>query len=146
MHLDAAKQSLLIPLNRAAVFNALLNRLSLLDQVPAFFTNETAPRPDQVTTDENFFDAVDLNGAPPGLYVNVRDGQVLFLGRSNRGIDLGRFESGYLSIGGDTPVRLTRVPQFMTNDPIPAPENFDQKLLRLLETLGGSSGGLICEM
>ena len=144
--LDAAKQSLLIPLNRAAVFNALQNRLSLLDQVPAFFTGETAPRPDQISSDENFFGAVDLNATPPGLYVNVRDGHVFFLGRNNRGIDLGRFESGYLSIGGDTPVRLTRVPQFMTNDPIPAPENFDQKVLRLLELLGDRSGGLICEM
>ncbi len=144
--LDAANQSLLIPLNRAAVFNAVQNRLSLLDQVPAFFTGEPAPRPDQISADENFFGAVDLNGAPPGLYVNVRDGHVLFLGRNNRGIDLGRFESGYLSVGGDTPVRLTRVPQFISNDPIPAPENFDQKLLRLLETLGASSGGLICEM
>ena len=33
-----------------------------------------------------------------------------------------------------------------SNDPLPAPENFDEKLLRLLETLGDSSGGLICEM
>ena len=143
--LDAAHQSLLIPLNRAAVFNALQNQLALLDQVPAFFTGETAPRPDQITLDENFFGAVDINGAPAGLYVSVRDGHVVFLGPNNRGVDLGRGEAGYQA-GADTPVRLTRVPVFMSNDPIPAPENFDETTLRLLETLGDSSGGLICEM
>lgn len=144
--LDAASQSLLIPLNRAAVFNALQNTVALLDQTPAFFSNETAPRPDQVKVEEDYFAARDLTGTPAGLYVNVRDGHVVLIGRNNRGIDLGRAEAGFLADGSDIPSRLTRVPQFMSNDPIPAPENFDEKLLRLLETLGDSSGGLICEM
>ena len=144
--LDAANQSLLIPLSRAAVFNALQNSVALLDNVPRFFADETAPRPDQVTVDENFFGAVDINGAPAGLYVNVRDGHVVFIGANNRSVDLGRAEAGFLADGSNAPARLTRVPGFMTNDPIPAPENFDEKTLRLLETLGDSSGGLICEM
>jgi hypothetical protein len=144
--MDAENQTLLIPLGRAAVFNALLKRLSVLDSVPDFFPGEAEPpRPDKIPMEDIFFSAVDLGGSPPGLYVNVRDGHVVFLGR-NRSIDLGRFETGYLSVGSDTPVRLTRVPQFMRDDPIPAPENFDVKVLRLLELLGASSGGLICEM
>lgn len=144
--LDAANQSLLIPLNRAAVFNALQNTVALLDQTPAFFTNETAPRPDQVKLEEDYFAARDLTGTPAGLYVNVRDGHVVLIGRNNRAVDLGRAEAGFLADGSDTPARLTRVPLFLSNDPIPAPENFDERLLRLLETLGDSSGGLICEM
>jgi hypothetical protein len=143
--MNAANQSVLIPLGRAAVFNGLQNRLSLLDRVPDFFTNETAPRPDQIPVDESFFSAVAIEGAPAGVYVNVRDGHIEFLG-SRRGIDLGRSEAGYLANGSDTPVRLTRVPSFMSDDPIPAPEDFDEKMLRLLETLGDSSGGLICEI
>lgn len=144
--LDAAGQSLLIPLNRAAVFNALQNSLALLDQVPAFFINETAPRPDTVKTDEDFFSAVNPSGTPAGLYVNVRDGHVVFIGPNNRSIDLGRAEAGLLANGSNTPARLTRVPLFMSNDPIPAPENFDEKMLRLLELLGDRSDGLVCEM
>ena len=144
--LDAANQSLVIPLNRAAVFNALQNRVALLDVVPAFFATEPAPRPDQLKIEEDFFGAVNLSGTPAGLYVNVRDGHVVVLGLDNRGIDLARNEAGFLAVGGTTPARLTRVPLFMSQDPIPAPENFDEKTLRLLETLGGSSGGLICEM
>jgi hypothetical protein len=137
---------LLIPLNRAAVFNALQNTVALLDQTPAFFTNETAPRPDQVKLEEDYFAARDLTGTPAGLYVNVRDGHVVLIGRNNRAVDLGRAEAGFLADGSDTPARLTRVPLFLSNDPIPAPENFDERLSRLLETLGDSSGGLICEM
>ncbi len=144
--LDAAGQSLLIPLNRAAVFNALQNTVALLDQTPAFFINETAPRPDQVKLEEDHFAARDLSGTPAGLYVNVRDGHVVLIGRNNRAVDMGRGEAGFLADGSDSAARLTRVPLFMSNDPLPAPENFDEKLLRLLETLGDSSGGLICEM
>ncbi len=144
--LDAANQSLLIPLNRSAVFNALQNTVALLDQTPAFFTNETAPRPDQVKLDEDYFAARDLSGTPAGLYVNVRDGHVVLIGRSSRAVDLGRGEAGFLADGSETPSRLTRVPLFLANDPIPAPENFDERMLRLLEILGDSSGGPICEM
>ena len=88
----------------------------------------------------------ELNATPPGLYVNVRDGHIAFLGLNKRGIDLGRFEAGFLANGSQTPVRLTSVPPFMRDDPIPAPENFNENTMRLLETLGDSSGGLICEM
>ncbi len=144
--LDAANQSLVIPLNRAAVFNALQNSVALLDAVPPFFTNEPAPRPDQIKIEEDYFGVVNLNGTPAGLYVNVRDGHVVLLSGNNRGVDLARNEAGYLAVGGNTPARLTRVPLFMSQDPIPAPESFDEKTLRLLETLGDSSGGLICEM
>ena len=87
-----------------------------------------------------------MSGTPAGLYVNVRDGHVVLIGRNNRAVDMGRGEAGFLADGSDSAARLTRVPLFMSNDPLPAPENFDEKLLRLLETLGDSSGGLICEM
>ena len=144
--LDTEGKSLLIPLDRAAVFDALRNLYALLDAVPAFFTNETAPRPDRIPFDENLFKVVDIEGAPPGLYVNVQDGRVIFLGLNNQGVDLGRIEAGYQRDGNSTPVRLLRIPLFMLNDPIPRPNNFDEKLLRLLEVLGDSSGGLICEL
>jgi hypothetical protein len=138
--LEGNGQALLIPLSRAAVFDALRARIALLDNVPDFFTREIAPRPDRVPVDETLFRAVDPGGTPPGLYVNVRDGHVV-LG----GLDLGRLEAGYVGPNG-VPVRLTIVPNFLRNDPIPTPENFDQRVMRLLEVLGNRSDGLICEM
>ncbi len=144
--LDAEGQTLLIPLNTAAVFNALQKRLLLLDKVPAFFTDEPAPRPNAIPLDETLFSTVEFSGAPPGFYVSTRIGHLLFIGSSNRGIDLGRLEAGYLAPGSDTPVRLTRVPLFMLNDRIPVPELFDEKELRILHLLGGSASGMICEM
>jgi hypothetical protein len=40
------------------------------------------------------------------------------------------------------------VPRFLEEDPIPAPESFDERTLRLLEVLnpGGNPGDVICEM
>lgn len=138
--LDGGGQSLLVPLSRAAVFDALRKRLALLDDVPDSFLRESAPRPDQVAVDDTLFAAVNLPGAPAGLYVNVRDGHVVL-----QNLDLGRFESGYLGPDGN-PVRLTIVPRFLAEDPIPAPENFDERTQRLLEVLSERSDGLICEM
>lgn len=138
--LEGNGQALVIPLSRAAVFDALRARLALLDAVPEAFLRETAPRPDQVPVDEALFRAVDLGGTPAGLYVNVRDGHVVL-----QGLDLGRLEAGYFGPDG-VPRRLTLVPSFLRDDPVPPPENFDQRTLRLLEVLGDRSDGLICEM
>jgi hypothetical protein len=47
-----------------------------------------------------------------------------------------------------TPVRLAEQPPFLVNDPYPAPEQFDETTIRLLEVLnpGGSPGDVICEV
>lgn len=146
--LDADQQSLVVPAGRAGVYTAARNRLELLDLIPSFFTEETAPRPDSVHADfENLFGAVNIDGAPAGVYVNVRDGHINFAGRGGA-IDLASGEAGFLADGQDIPVRLTRVPRFLAEDPIPAPENLDESTLRLLEVLnpGGNPGDVICEI
>ena len=146
--LQSGQQTLLIPLGRAGVFNAAQNRVALLDQVPQFFLDETAPRPDTVEVDfDNLFATTSRQDASSGVYAYVRDGHIHFSGRKS-GIDLGPGESGYLADGQDTPLRLSATPHFLAEDPIPAPENFDERTLRLLEILnpGGNPGDVICEM
>lgn len=146
--LEAAQQSLLIPLGRAGLFNPAQERLALLDQVPQFFRDEPAPRPDSVEVDfDNLFSTSGIDGASSGIYAHVRDGHIFFAGRKS-GIDLGPGESGYLADGLEAPVRLSNTPRFLAEDPIPAPENFEERTLRLLDILnpGGRPGDVICEM
>ena len=62
-------------------------------------------------------------------------------------IDLGPGESGYVG-ESDSPIRLTRYPDFLLNDPYPRPDKFDETTIRLLDVLnpGGGPGSLICEI
>jgi len=146
--LESGQQSLVVPLGRAGIANPDQNKLALLDKVPQFFLDEAAPRPDTVNVDfENLFATNNVDGAPAGVYASVRDGHIHFAGRKS-GIDLGPGESGYLADGQDTPMRLSNTPRFLSEDPIPAPEEFNEKTLRLLEILnpGGNPGDVICEM
>ncbi|MBI4195446.1 MAG: FecR domain-containing protein [Betaproteobacteria bacterium] len=142
------QRELLVPLDRAGVFNPARDRLVLLDRVPQFFLDETAPRPDKVEVDfDNLFGAVSVEAYRPGVYVTMRDGHVDFAGRAGS-IDLGPGESGYLADGQGIPVRLTQTPPFITSDPSPIPETFDEQSIRLLDVLnpGGGPGSLICEI
>lgn len=146
--LESGTQSLPIPLGRAAVFNATHNKLILLDAVPQFFLDEPAPRPDTLMMDfDKLFAATRLDSPSAGVYSFVRDGRIHFAG-PKAGIDVGPGEAGFLADGSDTPVRLSVVPRFLSEDPIPAPDQLNEQTLRLLDVLnpGGRPGDVICEM
>jgi hypothetical protein len=146
--LEAAQQTLPVGVGRAGVFNPEHKRLTLLDQIPQFFLDETAPRPDGVAVDfAALFAQTDADPVPPGFYVSLREGRVEFRGPGGA-IDLGPGESGALPDGQDTPVRLARTPLFISEDIYPAPEKFDEQNVRTLDILnpGGSPGDVICEL
>jgi hypothetical protein len=146
--LEASGQSLIIPAGQTGVFNPQFDRLALLEVRPQFMIEEPSPRPDTVEVDfSNLFAAATLDAIRAGLYVAVRDGHVEFVG-SVGAIDLGTGEAGYLGEDMTTPIRLAEQPPFLVNDPYPAPENFDEKTIRLLEVLnpGGGTGDVICEV
>jgi hypothetical protein len=146
--LEAGGRSLLISAGQTGVFNPQFDRLALLETRPQFMIDEPSPRPDTVEIDfSNLFAAVTLDAIRAGLYVAVRAGHVAFAG-STGAIDLGTGEAGHLDEGMTTPVRLVEQPPFLVNDPYPAPEQFDEKTIRLLEVLnpGGSPGDVICEV
>ena len=145
--LQIGDRSVVIDTGRAGVFNPAQDRLVLLDTVPQFVQDEAAPRPDQVEVDfDNLFRITGLQGYPAGLYIGMLEGHVVFAGRGGS-IDLGPGESGYLG-DGDLPIRLTRYPEFLLNDPYPRPDKFDETTIRLLDVLnpGGGPGSLICEI
>jgi hypothetical protein len=146
--LEVDARSLLIALGQTGVFNPTFDRLTLVEQRPQFMIDEPAPRPDTVEIDfANLFAAVTLDRYRAGLYVAVREGHIEFLG-SLGSIDLGGGEAGYLGDGMTVPVRLADQPPFLVNDPYPLPEQFDEKVIRLLEVLnpGGGAGDVICEV
>ena len=146
--LEAGGQSILIPAGQTGVFNPQFDRLALLEVRPQFMIEEPSPRPDTVEIDfNNLFAAATLDAIRAGLYVAVRDGHVEFIGGVGA-IDLGQGEAGYLGEGMNTPIRLSAQPSFLVNDPYPAPEQFDEKTIRLLEVLnpGGGAGDVICEV
>jgi hypothetical protein len=146
--LEATGRSLLIPAGQTGVFNPQFDRLVLLEARPQFMIDEPSPRPSEVEIDfGNLFAVATLDAIRAGLYVAVRDGHIEFIG-SVGAIDLGPGEAGYLGEGMTTPIRLVEQPPFLVNDPYPAPEQFDEKTVRLLEVLnpGGGPGDLICDV
>ncbi len=146
--IQVGQRSLLVETDRAGLYNPAQDRLVLLDRVPQFFLDETAPRPDKVEVDfDNLFGAQSLDATEGGLYIGVRDGHVELIGPAGV-IDLGPGESGYLGAGMTIPIRLTLTPPFLLNDPYPLPEKFDEQTIRLLDVLnpGSSPGSVICEM
>ena len=146
--LEAGGRSLLIPAGQTGVFNPQFDRLALVETRPQFMIDEPSPRPDTVEVDfSNLFAATTLDAIRAGLYVAVRAGHVAFAGSAGA-IDLGTGEAGHLGEGMTTPVRLTEQPSFLVTDPYPAPEQFDEKTIRLLEVLnpGGNAGDVICEV
>jgi hypothetical protein len=136
-----------VPTDRAGVFNPGSRLAFLLDNVPAFFTDETAPRPDQVKIDfERLFALADGSDGAPGLYVGVRDGNVSLFGPDGV-IDLGPFESGFLGDGSVRPVRFVNLPAFLFNDPFPTPDIPGSKVRLLpLIGLGSEAGSTACEV
>jgi hypothetical protein len=146
--LRTGEREIVIENGRAGVFNPASSRLVLLDQVPQFFLDEPAPRPDGVKVNFNaLFGPTGTGEFARGLYVSLREGASDLLGKAGF-ILLSAGESGFLGENADSPVRLSETPIFLNQDPYPAPENFDEQTLRLLEILnpGGNPGDLICEL
>lgn len=146
--IQVGQRSLVVETGRVGVFNPAQDRLVLLDRVPQFFLDETAPRPDTVEVDfNNLFGAQSVDSSTPGLYIVVRDGHIELTGPAGT-IDLGPGEAGFLGDGQSIPIRLTLTPPFLLNDPYPLPENFDERTIRLLDVLnpGGGPGSVICEL
>lgn len=141
-------RSILIEKDRAGIRTPGRDRFELLDQVPDFFLNERAPRPDSERIDfENLFGTVGAGDLPAGVFVAMRDGHTELFGPAGS-IDLGPGETGFLGDGWLNPVRLNRTPNFLLSEPVPWPDKFDETLIRLLDLLnpGGQAGDPICEM
>ena len=133
--------------DRAGVFNPRRGKPELLAEVPAFFLDEVAPRPDQVDVDfEQLFGVAHIDPLPDGLYVGVRKGHVDITAAGGV-VDLGPWETGILADGSIVPRRAEN-PGFLFNDPYPTPDVASEQTFRLIELIspGGEPGVGICEM
>lgn len=144
LELQYDSQRLVINENQTAYFASGAAQPVLLPAIPAFMRDNPAPRPDLVPADlENLFGAASGEAAP-GLYVLVREGHVL-LGV----IDLAGGESGYADAGGKV-LRLLAPPPFLEFDRYPRPDQFDQRVQRIIELINedrpGAPRGNACEV
>ena len=87
----------------------------VLKQAPVFFTKNPAIRPDKPKIDlDHVFGAVKLEGTPPGLYIDTRDGHLRIAGK-NTSLNLGKNELAYIDPKGDL-VRVKRIRPFQYDD------------------------------
>lgn len=113
----------------------------ILPQLPAFIQNElgSTPRPDGVDVPEDSFGGVEQDQVQPGLYVNVREGDVVMQGNDGTQTNLGAGEAGVSALDGKT-VRLSLVPAFQKFDPLPQPQNFTPETETMLNLFGSEEG------
>ena len=94
-----------------------------------------APRPDKVEIGDDLFGGADPQDIKPGLYVNVRDGDVAVRGLDGNTINLGKGEASLSVLAGST-VRLNFVPPFQKFDKVPAPDQVSPKMRKMINLFG----------
>lgn len=94
-----------------------------------------APRPDGVEVKEDLFGGVEQEEVKPGLYVNVRKGDVQVQGDTGEVINLGKGEAGLAGLDGGT-ARLKFVPPFQKFDTVPDPKKFTAEMENIVNLLG----------
>jgi hypothetical protein len=97
-----------------------------------------APRPDQVDIPKDLFGGIDDPEIKPGLYVNVRQGDVEVQGSDGSTVNLGAGEASVTSTTGAA-VRLNYVPPFQAFDSVPEPDRVDAKMETMVKLFGEES-------
>jgi hypothetical protein len=104
-----------------------------------------APRPDRVPMPEDAFIELDASVIEPGLYVNVRKGDVAVQGLDGKTVNIGAGEA--LQAGPLRAVRLRFVPAFQKFDQIPDPARITvqgEKMMNLFGARGGDRESMEC--
>ncbi len=94
-----------------------------------------APRPDKITVDDDLFSGADQQEMKPGLYVNVRDGDVAVRGLDGNTVNLGKGEASLSALNGAT-VRLNFVPPFQKFDKVPVPDSVTPRMRKMINLFG----------
>jgi hypothetical protein len=94
-----------------------------------------APRPDKVVIRRDLFARADIERMNPGLYVNVRKGDVEVRGKDGSVALLGRGEASLTGLDGHTR-RLAFVPPFQKYDDTPLPDELTPRMRRMIELFG----------
>lgn len=94
-----------------------------------------APRPDRVRINQDLFAGLADDRVKPGLYVNVRDGDVMLLGKDGSRVDIGKGEAALAGLNG-VAARLNYVPLFQKFDAVPGPDNLSPKMQKMIKFFG----------
>lgn len=94
-----------------------------------------APRPDKVEVRDDLLGGVDQQEIKPGLYVNVRDGDVAVRGLDGETINLGKGEAS-LSLLDGTTLRLNSIPPFQKFDKVPTPDRVSSRMQKMINLFG----------
>lgn len=113
--------------------------LLIPDIPPQLRTMEGAPRPDRIQVDEELFSEVEQRAIEPGLYVNVRQGDVAVVGADGKTVNVGAGE--VVRAGGVKAVRLGFVPAFQKFDPTPSPSQINAQSEKMMNLFGERAAG-----
>lgn len=135
IELQLGNQTLLLENGKTAY---LKNNFSLPQFLPDLPVNirrmDGAPRPDKIEFDESQFSTSDNKEIEPGLYVNVRKGDVAVQGNDGKTVNLG---AGEASVSGDgKTIRLAFVPAFQKFDSVPDPSRINAKAEQIMNLIG----------
>lgn len=133
---------------RTAYLRNNFSQPQLVPDIPALLRRMGgAPRPDKVDVPDDAFSETDPGVIEPGLYVNVRKGDVAVQGADGKTVNVGAGEA--LQAGGTSARRLAFVPAFQKYDVIPDPAKVtvrSEKLMNLLGPRGAGKEGLECKV
>ena len=94
-----------------------------------------APRPDRVKINIDLFGGVEKSIIEPGLYINVREGDVTVRGIDGSRIFLGAGEAGVVGTSGRVE-RLKFVPPFQKFDRVPNPRLITERMEKMIDFFG----------
>lgn len=94
-----------------------------------------APRPDKINIRDDLFGGLDQKLIKPGLYVNVREGDVEVRGIDGSVAFLGKAEASVTGLDGVT-ARLNVVPPFQKFDTTPEPDQLTPRMQKMINLFG----------
>ena len=127
---------LLLENGKAAFMRNGFSQPVIIPNLPVHIRNMGgAPRPDTVDVKDDLFSAVDQQAIDPGLYVNVREGDVEVRGNDGTSTTLGKGEASVSGLSGKT-IRLSFVPPFQKFDSIPIPNDVTPQMEKMIDLFG----------
>ena len=139
-------KTMLLGNGRTAYLRNNFSQPQLVADIPAQLRNMGgAPRPDRVPVPEDAFIEIDASVIDPGLYVNVRKGDVAVQGADGNTVNIGAGEAA--KAGPLRAVRLSFVPAFQKFDKIPNPARVTvqaEKMLNLFGAEGSDKESMEC--
>lgn len=121
---------------KTAFMKNAFSRPLIMPNIPAHLRKMGgAPRPDKLKIRDGLFGGLDQKHIQPGLYVNVRKGDVEVRGLDGSLALLGKGEASVTGLDGAT-LRLNFVPPFQKFDNTPLPDKITPRKQKMIDLFG----------